>query len=128
MSCADVCIDMDVDVSNEFYRETRHKAKLHHVCCECHKGIMPGESYWYAVGKDRHDAKPWTAKTCDDCYNVRRALVCGSWEFGRLWEEIDGVVFPSWETHGPFDCLAQVEPLTARNKLRTQYEQYKESR
>lgn len=125
MSCADVCIDMDVNVYNDFYCETQRKAQKPHICCECRETIKPGKDYWHAVGKSEGDI--WTAKTCAVCYEVRRTFVCGSWEFGGLWQAIRDVLFPSWDVSGPIDCLAKVETLEARNKLRKEYADYKET-
>ena len=123
MSCADACIDMDYggDV-NDFYRELTRTARKAHTCCECRFTIPPGARYWYASGKS--DGDVWSAKTCATCYEIRRALVCGAWVFGLLWEEIEQGVFPVWDERGPWDCLAQIESITARDAIRTRYDEY----
>lgn len=123
MGCSDVCIDMDYDGdSNEFIRQEMRRARKEHTCCECRAAIMPGARYEYASGKAGGDM--WQAKTCILCYEIRRALVCGGWVFGMLWEEIEQTVFPEWKNYSPIDCLARIESLEARNKLRTEYAIY----
>lgn len=124
MSCSDVCIDMDYgDDYAEFYAETTHVARRQHACCECKKTIEAGSRYAYARGKN--DGSFWQSKTCDTCYEIRRSLVCGSWVFGMLWEEIEEHVFPEWEKYSPIDCLAKVESLDARNVLRARYDEWR---
>lgn len=123
MNCRDVCLDMDYDSDYaEFYREVARKARKAHECCECKSTIEPGQPYWYATGKN--DGDVWQAKTCATCYEIRRALVCGSWVFGLLWEEIEENIFPAWRELSPIDCLALVDSLEARNALRARYAEW----
>lgn len=123
MSCSDVCLDMDFDDGpSDFYREVTRKARKEHLCCECREAIKPGARYAYATGKSNGDM--WQAKTCATCYEIRRALVCGSWVFGQLWEEIENYIFPEWKKLSPIDCLAKIDSLEARNKLRFVYATY----
>lgn len=123
MSCADVCIDMDYDESNAFYHEAIVVARKAHQCCECRETIPPGSRYQRVTGKS--DGDVWTSKTCADCMAIRNALVCGSWVFGLLWEEIEQGVFPAWLTTSPIDCLAKIDELSARQKLRDRFAEWK---
>ncbi len=122
MSCSDVCLDMDYDVDNEFYAEVTYTARKPYHCCECRETIVPGQRYERATGKA--DDHIWTVKTCAHCAAIRKALVCGSWQFGKLWEQIEENVFPVWLTHSPIDCLAQIDSLEARNKLRERFDEW----
>jgi hypothetical protein len=125
MNCADACLDMGYDGGhNEFYREEARKARKAYKCCECGSTIKPGDLYEYATGKN--DDGFWTAYTCDVCYEIRRALVCGSWVFGQLWEEIREGVFSMWKELSPVDCLAKVDSLAARDALRAAYSEWLE--
>lgn len=126
MSCADVCIDMDYDSDEtKFSRFIMRTARKVHECCECKGQIKPGDRYEYACGLD--DYSFWEAKTRPTCYEIRRALVCGSWIYGMLWDEIGEVVFPEWKNSSPIDCLAKIESLDARNKLRERYADWLEN-
>ena len=130
MGCDNVCLDMyceiDNEIDNEFYAETTPTARVAHVCCECRRTIAPGEQYERATGKS--EGQIWTASSCADCREIRKALVCGSWIFGQLWQEIEEVIFPEWDRIGPFDCLAKIDSLPAREKLRAAYADWKADR
>lgn len=123
MSCADVCLDMDYDNDNVFFSERIVTARKEHKCCECRQVIKIGETFEYAKGKNDDF---WTAKTCADCVEIRKAFCCGSWVYGHLFEAIRESLFPVWRESSPIDCLAKVESLSARNKLREAYEEWKE--
>ena len=118
MSCADICIDMDYDNDNVFFSERMVTARKEHKCCECGAAIHCGQIFEYAKGKN--DAF-WTAKTCAECAEIRKAMVCGTWVYGMLFEEIRASVFPEWKQSSPIDCLAKIDSLAARNKLREAY-------
>lgn len=124
MSCADVCLSMDHD-GNEFYAEAMRKARKPHRCCECYRTIQPGERYAHAAGLSSGADRPFTAKTCEECHDIREALVCGSWIFEVLWEQIEEGVFPSWQHTGPWDCLAKIDNPAARAKLSQAFEAWK---
>jgi hypothetical protein len=126
MSCADVCLDMDCGHDNEFYAESWRVARREHRCCECRRTIRPGERYQRASGKS--DGDFWMAKTCAQCAEIRKAFVCGSWEFERLWECIAEELFPVWQTHSPIDCLAKLETPEAIAKCREQFAAWQEDR
>lgn len=125
MSCADVCLDHDYDEYNEFYSEQIVTARKAHRCCECAETIQPGAKYERASGKS--DGRIWTVASCALCAEIRGAFVCGSWQFGQLWESIEETLFPIWDTSGPIDCLAKLETVEARNKCRDRYRDWKAS-
>lgn len=126
MSCADVCLDMYYDGDNEFYSERIVKAKKPHRCCECQRTIAPSESYEHVSGRSEGDF--WTAKTCADCRAIRKALVCGTWVFGGLWEAIEESVFPEWLRVSPIDCLAKIDERSARDLLRHRFRDWRDGR
>lgn len=126
MSCADVCLDMCYEDYNQFYSEEERTARKSHRCCECGETIHPGARYEHVSGKS--DGRVWTSKTCVNCRDVRKALVCGGWIFGQLWEEIENGVFPEWVRSSPIDCLAKVESLAARNFIRSRFDSWRSER
>jgi hypothetical protein len=111
---------------NDFYTETLPVAHKEHECCECHRTISIGEKYENVSGKS--EDRFWRSKTCTECLEIRKALVCGSWIFGMLWEEIEELVFPAWLTTSPLDCLAKIDSLEARNLLCNKFVTFQESR
>lgn len=122
MSCAEVCIDHAYDYENDFYSEKIVTARKPHKCCECRRVITVSARYELASGKC--DGRIFSATTCLLCSEIRDAFVCGSFQFGKLWESIDDNIFPIWETSGPIDCLAKIETLEARNILREKYQEW----
>ena len=123
MSCADACIDHYADVDNEFYVETVRRARKSYQCCECGEPIAPGQSYERVTGKS--DGSIWTVGTCLDCREIRKAFVCGSWQFGGLWESIREQLFEVWQTHSPIDCLAKLDSKSARDKAMAMYDDWR---
>jgi len=127
MNCSDICIDVpDYDEGNVFYREAFHIARKSYRCCECHDPIEIGMTYQYTAGKS--EGKLWTMKTCAVCCDIRRALICGSWVFGELWDEIYDYIFPAWEKFSPIDCIAKIESLRARSVILTKYSEWQHSK
>lgn len=122
MACADVCLDHGCDYEGSFFYERLVVSRKQHECCECGLAITKGDAYWMARGAD--EGSIWVAKTCPTCYEIRSVFVCGSWIYGRLWESIREGMFPIWKESGPIDCLAKVESLEARNKLRNAYDDW----
>jgi hypothetical protein len=54
----------------EFWREKDKVARKNHQCCECGKDILPGEKYYYFVGKWQDSSGRSQLdeyKTCLDC-------------------------------------------------------------
>jgi hypothetical protein len=121
MSCADVCLDHDYQDDNVCYRDRVVTARKTHKCCECGTEIPRGARYELAEGKS--DVF-WAEKTCLPCREIREAFVCGSFEFGRLWESIEEEMFPVWDTRGPIDCLAKLDSLDARELARAKYQEW----
>lgn len=120
--CADVCMDLDYGIENEFYAEEERRAKAEHECIECGRTITRGETYQRAIGKCEGD---WfTAKTCADCHAIRDALVCGGFLFGSLWDDIAEYVYPKWVRVSPMECLAKIESKAARDKLSAGFDEW----
>lgn len=116
MSCADVCIETDFDgESNEFYVEAVvGRSRKPHVCCECGETIPAGPGYQRATAKS--DGRVWSRVTCLPCAEIRKAFCCGGWVFGTLREDMREQLFPAWAQSGPWDCLAKLPTLQARDK------------
>ena len=115
MSCRDVCMDVDFGFYNEFYADAIRTAKAEHKCGECGRAIEPGEEYERACGKC--EGQWFVAKTCADCVAIRKALVCGSWIFGTLYDDLVEHVYPQLAIVGPSECYAEIKSASARAKL-----------
>ena len=61
-------------------------ARKAHICCECERQIEVGEQYQKVSGI--WDGEPETYKTCSECAEIRDTLLCDSWCFGTLWEDV----------------------------------------
>jgi hypothetical protein len=102
------------DISNDFYRETRRKARKPHVCGECKCTIAPGETYLYVVGK--HDGDMWIALLCAACDEIVHEFNHTSWTFGgQTWDDFDN----AWASGAPLQpCLNRLTTVAAKTKLR----------
>ena len=123
MSCQDVCVAMEYDGSNEFYREAVRRAAKPHWCCECGHAIAAGDRYHYASGKS--DGDFFDAHTCLACAEVRQTFACGGWVFGELWESINDQVFSEWDDMKAIDCLARLKSDAAIEKMRSMHARYR---
>lgn len=119
-----MCLSMDYDGSNEFYRDEVRRARKAWRCCECREDIAAGQRYEYAVGKSGGDI--FSARTCVACAEIREAFTCGSWIFGQLWKAIREDMFPRWNEMSAIDCLAKLTTDAAIAKMRAEYAEWKE--
>lgn len=122
MSCADVCLSMDYDGSNEFFSEKPVRARKAHKCCECRGAIAVGETYHYAAGKC--DGDFFDERTCAVCFEIRNAFTCGSFTFETLWEAMGEEMFPLWRKRGPWDCLAKLTTSAAVDRCTARFNQW----
>ncbi len=120
--CSDVCLDRDLDFYNEFYADGTRTAKIDHACGECGRTINPGEKYHRAVGKA--EGYWFVAKTCPECEEIRKALVCGEYFFDHLWDDIREYVYPKLRDVGPSECFAMMETKSAREKLAADFTEW----
>jgi len=61
------------------------KARIEHICCECHEPIQPGEIYEYVKGYwDGWDS----FKTCKTCTTIREEYCPCGWLYGGLRETL----------------------------------------
>lgn len=125
MNCFDVCLDHGYDDYNDFYHESIVAARKPYRCVECGTAIPVGARYERAAGKA--DGRVWTVHTCLLCAEIRKAFVCGGWQFGQLWESIEEDMFPIWDKAGPIDCLAKLDTREARDKCRDWYADWRSS-
>jgi len=121
--CADVCIDMGYDGENDFFSQSVVKARKSYHCEECGEQIGCGVLYERSTG-GKFEGDIWTAHTCLLCKEIRDAFVCGSYIFGELFREIEEVMFPIWNEHGPIDCLAKLKTKEARDEVRHRYKEW----
>lgn len=83
MSCAIDYGDYDMP---ECYGEITRKARKEHKCCECGRGIAPGEKYTLRSGK--WDGEWQEFKSCNDCESVSKAFFPRGCVLGELWFEL----------------------------------------
>lgn len=119
MSDCGFCIDNDVDGGLQFHEETWRKCRKPFKCEECNRPVGIGMVYEYAAGK--FDGDFFTVKTCADCANIRNAFVCGGFQYGELWEEIENGLFVKFNEA----CLAEVETASAKQYLVDRWRNWK---
>jgi hypothetical protein len=126
MSCSEVCIDMGLDWCDRIllFCQVARIAKRRHLCCECKGAIEVETQYEYSSGKGEYCGF-FSAKTCSTCAEIRKAMVCGDYYFGRLWESITENVFPAWITTGPWECLAKIDSAEARAELQRRFAEWR---
>lgn len=87
-------------------------ARKVHRCCECRRTIEIGERYELVTGRWQDDDKFRAYKTCDECREIRYALVCdGDWYFGGLWEAIGE------SDINPVACVNELTSVRAKQKF-----------
>lgn len=102
------------DEPNDFYRETRQRARKTYVCGECKCTIAPGDTYLRVVGKSGGDM--WTARLCAACDEIVHEFNPVTWTFGgQTWEDFEY----AWEEGAPLQpCLNRLTSAAAKAKLR----------
>lgn len=116
-----VCIgDGNLDGYAEFQDVSYPKARKEHKCCECRRVINKGEVYHKWSGK--WDGDLLCQKTCAQCEEIRSAFSCsGSYEFERLWDDMEEIVFPSITT----GCYERLDTPEARSFLQKKWIDWK---
>ena len=100
-----------------FLQQWRTARKVNR-CDECLRPILSGQRYEFVSGK--WDDGWASYRTCEDCVEIRTAFTDGSWEYGRLWENL---------TEG-FDelttgCFAQLTTSSAKQLLQERWSSWK---
>lgn len=128
MSCADVCISVDIDSAAEFYSESVRRAAKPYRCCECSAPIGKGERHEYVSGK--WEGAVMDFRTCLPCAEIRKVFCCNAWLLETLWEDMREQVFPDWQDNElmAVDCLARLETDAAIAKVREMYAEYMRDR
>lgn len=113
----------DYDESGFQHRETRHARKLH-TCGECRRPIAPGEPYCYFSSK--HDGRIFNTRTCLICEEIREALYCDGYYFGRLWQDIADQMF----AHGglTIECVNKLVTMEAKQYLQQRWMEWVSSK
>lgn len=122
MSDCNICIGEYGDSGNwDFFNQIIRKARKNHNCCECDRQIIVGQEYEYSAGKWEGDLMDY--KTCLDCSNIRKGLVCdgGTYGVGDMWNEIKEV-FPDMKTTA---CLAKIKTPGAKAYLLERWREWK---
>lgn len=103
--------------SPEFTSESSPQARSKHLCCECLRVILPGETYERYSGK--WDGELTTYKTCRDCLEMRHVVYaeCSCWLFAGMYNELDDL--PEYEAWGELrDIRAKAINFNARERRR----------
>lgn len=74
-----------------FQSRTTRKARKEYVCIECHQPIRKGDIYVRFAASD--DGRVFSNRTCLLCEEIREALYCDGYYFGRMWEDIREQIF-----------------------------------
>jgi hypothetical protein len=109
----------DYDESGFQHREER-TARKEHVCCECKRVIAKGERYsWFS---SKNDGRIFTAKTCLVCEEIREALYCDGYYFGRMWTDIREQFFEQGGLN--IKCVDKLTTVAAKTELQRRYQQF----
>lgn len=110
----------------DFHCATIRKARKPHRCEECGTQIKPGERYEHVAGAN--DGSIWTAKTCNECWELRQFvkinIPCFCWMYGNMIEDAEiciseAVSYAPDETHGlMFGFLRRLHPIKRRARQR----------
>lgn len=100
--CSCIYVDCDDGSTIGFHKREDRKARKRHTCCECGDQIKPGDKYEYVSGVWEGD---WGVyKTCATCREIRKALFCHGWYYGRLYCDVREYLHDGGEIG--CDCLA----------------------
>lgn len=125
MSCADFCFSGGFDDGADVADVTIRRARKSHRCEECRETIAVGQSYEHT--SMLYEGTWERYRTCLPCAEIRNALSCdGSWVWGQLWRNAADVTFPAFQRASPIDCLAKIESLAARDKLRAKFAEWEQ--
>ena len=103
-----------------FYDVQHPKARKPHHCYECRCGIAVGEQYSRVTGK--WDGQIVTTKFCCACYDINQEFGDGG-VYGELWEHFRS----EWESGARIQsCIARVETVAAKTKLRDMWLKWKQ--
>jgi hypothetical protein len=90
-SCSCLYGGFDEFDENGFQCRTVRTARKEHKCVECHQTIEKGQKYSHFSSKN--DGRIWTSRTCLSCEDIREALYCDGYYFGRMWHDITEQIF-----------------------------------
>lgn len=82
----DSCICIEPDEVGVLISSNRLRARVVHVCCECHGAIIPGDLYERDALK--FDVDISTYKTCLTCSRIRKSLFRCGFYYGAMWADI----------------------------------------
>jgi hypothetical protein len=125
MSDCGVCIGgYDCDGYAEFQETRWPKARKEHVCGECERKIIKGETYHRWSGK--YDGEFFDDITCAQCAEIRAAFTCAEYDQtgppqGELWNDIREAMFPRMTTA----CFDKLQTLEAKTFLRERWMKWK---
>ena len=103
------------------YIERMRRARKIHRCCECGDPIAPGAQYQEVTGV--WEAGPGRYRTCEGCAEIREALNCDGWIFGRLWDDLleAGMI---GATIPPSACILSAVGVAGARRLKDRWSEY----
>jgi hypothetical protein len=106
-----------------FERAVMRTARKAHRCVECRETIQPGQRYEYFTSKN--EGHIFTKKTCAVCAEIRAALYCDGYHFGRMWEDIHNQIFQDGGMS--IACIDKLETAAAKTVLQARWQEYIEN-
>lgn len=105
----------DFDETGFQHTEIR-KSRKPRICVECRQTIPVGARYERYTCK--FDGVISTSITCVVCQEIRGALYCDGFFFGRLWSDIKSQLFPQFSVK----CIDQLTTVAAKTRLQSEYQ------
>ena len=103
---------------SDFQCNRMRRARKEHVCGECRETIQKGQMY--EVYSSKHDGSVSSTKTCAVCTEIRMALYCDGFYFGRMWSDIREQLFP----HFTLACVEKLSTTAAKETLTKRYREF----
>ena len=107
----------DFDTDGFQHSEIRKARKTYH-CTECRGVIAKGERYERYACKT--EGRIYTSITCLVCHEIRSALYCDGFYFGRLWADVREQLFPKFSVK----CIDQLTTVAAKARLQAEYQKF----
>lgn len=103
-----------------FQSSTTRTARKPHACKECRRPIRPGERYEHFSTK--YEDRIFTIKTCATCAEIREALYCDGYVFGRMWEDIREQFFEQGGLN--IACVDKLSTVAAKEVLTRRWREF----
>lgn len=96
-----------------FQTRITRRARKEYQCVECREPIRKGDSYVHFASK--FEGRIFTNRTCVLCEEIREALYCDGYFFGRLWADVRDQIFD--RTGLTVACVDKLTTVEAKKRL-----------